>query len=238
MQLVSDSKGVDAFVLTIFRYLYAREHYGGAKAMVNRALEIFTNKNTLAFAGAVDLSGLIELDMNNANDALDRFKEAMEVRKSLLEPRDPLIASSLNNIALAYTELGEVQYAHDLHEEAIRHHLESRSDRIGNSYRNMSSLLLRMSKADEAEEMLQRCLSLTSFTDETFLNTEDRRFSGDMMLLSRIRALQNRLDDALRLASKALEVRQRLLGNGLKTCDSLYHVASLTYAQGDSDSAM
>ena len=64
------------------------------------------------------------------------------------------------------------------------------------------------------------------------------RFSSDMVLLSRIRLSQGCLDDAMRLASKALTFRQNLLGNRLKTCDSLYDVAGLLYRQGNFASAM
>jgi hypothetical protein len=85
---------------------------------------------------------------------------------------------------------------------------------------------------------LKSCPSLKDFTDDTFLKTGNPRFSGDMVLLSRIRRAQNRLDDAIRLSSKALAFRQRLLGNRLKTCDSLYDVASLLHIQGNIASAM
>lgn len=206
--------------------------------MIDAALETFEDKTTLAFASAIDLSGLIDLDMNSPSRAFNSFNKAFEIRKQLLGLTDPLIASSLNNIALAYTELGELDKAHATHEEAILIRLSTQSDRIGNSYSNMSSLLLRLGKPDEAEEMLKRCPSLRSFTDETFLNTGNPRFSGDMVLLSRIRLRQGRLEDAVRLASKALAFRQKLLGNRLKTCDSLYDVASLLYRQGNVASAM
>ncbi|KAI1776189.1 hypothetical protein F4818DRAFT_373934 [Hypoxylon cercidicola] len=59
-----------------------------------------------------------------------------------------------------------------------------------------------------------------------------------MVLLSRIRLKQGRVDDALRLASKALAFRQKLLGNRLKTCDSLYDVACILHLQGHSASAI
>jgi len=59
-----------------------------------------------------------------------------------------------------------------------------------------------------------------------------------MVLLSRIRLQQGRMDEAMRLASKALNFRQKLLGNRLKVCDSLYDVASLMEKQGKSASAM
>ncbi|PVH92526.1 TPR-like protein [Periconia macrospinosa] len=176
--------------------------------------------------------------MNNPDKALIPFEEAYAIRKKLLEPTDGMIASSLNNIALAYTEMGELDKAYAAHEEAISIRHCTNSNRIGNSYSNLSSLLLRMNRPDEAEEMLKRCPSLKDFTDETFIKTGNPRFSGDMVLLSRIRVQQGRLDEALRLASKALVFRQRLLGNRLKTCDSLYDVASLLHKHGNAASAI
>lgn len=162
----------------------------------------------------------------------------MEIRKANLGPDNPFIAYSLNNIALAYTEMGELELAYAAHQEAIHLRLKANSDRIGNSYSNTSSLLLRMGRPDEAEEMLSRCESLKDFTDETFLNTGNPRFSGDRVLLSRIRLAQGRTTDALRLASKALAFRRKLLGNRLKTCDSQYDVACMLLKEGHASSAM
>ena len=59
-----------------------------------------------------------------------------------------------------------------------------------------------------------------------------------MVLLSRIRRAQGRLDDAIRLSSKALTFRQSLLGNRLKTCDSMCLTAKLLQERGDIASAM
>ncbi|KAK4235372.1 hypothetical protein C8A03DRAFT_36778 [Achaetomium macrosporum] len=214
------------------KYLYEREMYFIAKKMVEQAISTFEDTTTLAYASAIDLGGLIDLDLTRAADALEPFKRALEIRKALLGPEDPFIAYSLNNIALAYTEMGELDLAYAAHEEAIRLRLKANSDRIGNSYSNMSSLLLRMGRPDKAEEMLARCPSLKDFTDETFLATNNPRFSGDMVLLSRIRLAQGRSEEALRLASKALAFRRKLLGNRLKTCDSQYGVACMLYKDG------
>ena len=221
-----------------FRYLYEREYYDIAKSMVDVALVNFTDKNSLAFATAVELSGLISMDLNDQHGALDRFREALRICKKLVEPGDPIIASHLVNVALANTEMGKLAEAYEAHELAMDIRLKSGSSRIGNSYSNMSSLLLRMGKADEAEEMLKRCPSLKEFTDETFIKTGNPRFSGDMVLLSRIRYAQGRLDEASRLSSKALLFRQSLLGDRIKTCDSLYDVAFFIHKQGDPASAM
>jgi tetratricopeptide (TPR) repeat protein len=206
--------------------------------MVLSALKTFENKDSLAFASAIDLSGLIDLDLCQPETALACFEQALGIRTSVMGQNDPLVASSLNNLALSYTEMGFLDRAHALHEDAIRIRLDADSGRIGNSYSNMASLLLRMGRADEAEEMLKRCPSLKDFQDDTFLKTGNPRFSGDMVLLSRIRLQQGRVDEAVRLASKALDFRRKLLGNGLKTCDSLYDVATLMHKQGNSASAM
>ncbi|XXH00199.1 Protein ssh4 [Hypoxylon texense] len=219
-------------------YLYERETYDVARSLVDAAVRTFEDKSTLAYASAIDLAGLIDLDLCHPSLALTPFKEALEIRKTRLGPDDPFIAFSLNNIALAHTELGDLEEAYATHQQAIDIRLRSSSDRIGNSYSNMASLLLRMGRPDDAEEMLGRCPSLKDFTDETFLRTGNPRFSGDMVLLSRIRLGQGRVGDALRLASRALAFRQQLLGNRLKTCDSLYDVARILHLQGHAASAI
>jgi tetratricopeptide (TPR) repeat protein len=225
-------------LLICFRYLYERECYDIARPFIDAALETFEDKNTLSYASAVELSGLLDLDMMHPEKALASFERALDIRKQFSTTSDSLIPASLNTIALAYTEMGKHAEAYDAHQSAITLRLNANSDRIGNSYSNMSSLLLKMGRPDEAEEMLKRCPSLKDFTDETFIKTGNPRFSGDMVLLSRIRVQQGRLDEALHLASKALAFRQRLLGNRLKTCDSLYDVASLLHMHGNTASAM
>lgn len=209
-----------------------------AQKMVEQAISTFEDTTTLAYASAIDLGGLIDLDLARAAHALGPFQRALEIRKSRLGPNDPFIAYSLNNIALAYTEMNKLDLAHAAHQEAIKLRQQANSDRIGNSYSNMSSLLLRMGRPAEAEEMLARCPSLKDFTDDTFLATGNPRFSGDMVLLARIRLAQGRPAEALRLASKALAFRRQLLGNRLKTCDSQYDVACMLHGEGHVSSAM
>ncbi|KAL8736413.1 MAG: hypothetical protein Q9166_000205 [cf. Caloplaca sp. 2 TL-2023] len=59
-----------------------------------------------------------------------------------------------------------------------------------------------------------------------------------MVLLARIRERQGRFEEATSLASKALSFRQKLLGNRLKTCDSLYQVAGILNMRGNVASAI
>ncbi|GAO19100.1 hypothetical protein UVI_02042000 [Ustilaginoidea virens] len=219
-------------------YLYERETYMVARSMIEQAVSTFEDTTSLEYASAIDLGGLIELDLAQPTKALAPFTRALQIRKAKLGLQDHFIAYSLNNVALAYTEMGELDDAFAAHQEAIRIRLQANSDRIGNSYSNLASLLLRMGRPEEAEETLAKCPSLKDFTDETFLSTGNPRFSGDMVLLSRIRRAQGRSTDALRLASKALDFRRKVLGNRLKTCDSQYDVASMLLEEGHISSAM
>ncbi|KAL9615519.1 MAG: hypothetical protein Q9167_000032 [Letrouitia subvulpina] len=231
--VLSDTETFAQLLLRCCWYLYEREIYAIARSWIKVALNNFHDRSTLAFASAIELQGLIEMDLNNQTSALDSFICVLNIRTALLGPDDAFIAASLTTLGIVHTELGNLAEAYSYHEKAIDIRLRTNSDRIGNSYSNMSSLLLRMDKADEAEKMLKRCPSLKNFTDDTFLNTGNPRFSGDMVLLARIRQRQGHDYEALRLATKALGFRQKLLGDRLKTCDSLYQVAELLRKRGD-----
>ncbi|KAK5630391.1 hypothetical protein RRF57_006106 [Xylaria bambusicola] len=182
--------------------------------MVGQAISIVNDTQSLGYASAIDLNGLIDLDLGHPDKALEQFTRALEIRKNKLGSEDPFIAYSLNNIALANTEREELELSYTAHQQAIGLRLKANSDRIGNSYSNLSSLLLRMGRPDEAEEVL-----------------------GGYVLLSRIRRAQNRKTDALRLATKALAFRRKLLGNRLKTCDSQYDVATMLLDENHVNSA-
>lgn len=129
----------------------------------------FENKTFLAFASEVDLSGLIDLDRNNPYNTFISFELALEIRENLLAPQDSLIASSFNNIALSYTEMGDLDMAYTAHEKALSVRLRAETG-VDNTYSNMSTLLLRMGKPKEAEGMMQKCPVLKDFTDDRFIN--------------------------------------------------------------------
>ncbi|KAH6667283.1 P-loop containing nucleoside triphosphate hydrolase protein [Halenospora varia] len=139
---------------------------------------------------------------------------------------------TLNAISLSYTEMNELDLAEEYGWQAIDVRLNYQSHRIGNSYSNMASIFLRRGLPDAAEEMLKKCPSIKDFTDKDFLDSKNPRFSGDVVLLSRIRLAQNRPKEALELSLAALNVRKKVLGPGLKTCASLYLVASLQHRCG------
>ena len=219
-------------------YLKEREYYDTAQELVAMAQENFEDKESLHYARVVNMAGLIALNLNEPLAAIDPFNCALSLREKLLRPDDALIAWAYNNIGLAYTELGRLPEALNSLEKALGMRLRNDTGLIGNSYSNLSSLFLRMDKADEAEAYLFKCPSLKDCTDDTFISKNNPRSAGDMVLLSRIRRAQGRKNDALRLASKALTYRRRLLGNGFAVCDSLYDVADLLHEDGNQGAAL
>ena len=80
--------------------------------MIQDALLIFEKKDTLAYASAMDLLGLIQLDRNDIHDALETFLKALRNRQRFRGPHEAFIVSSVNNIGLSYIELGELEKAY------------------------------------------------------------------------------------------------------------------------------
>lgn len=160
------------------RYLYEKERYEEAQSYLEIVVQRLPDRTSLAFASAIDLQGLIRLDLGWPKKAHQSFRQAFVLRTAILEAEHPFLAASLVNIGLAYTELRDLSKAWEFLQQSIDIRLKHNSDRIGNSYSNMASLLLLMGNPDEAEEMLKRCPSLKDFTDETFLETGNPRVSG------------------------------------------------------------
>jgi tetratricopeptide (TPR) repeat protein len=161
-----------------YRNLHEREDYTAAITFLDAALGIIARKSSLIYASALMLRGFIELDINKPRASFASFFQALNIRQRIMQPRDEFIASSLNALSLACTEFNELSKAQEYGLRAIEIRLRNRSDRIGNSYSNMASTLLRMGKPDEAEAMLKQCPSIKSFSDQSFLDSKDPRFSG------------------------------------------------------------
>ena len=91
------------------RYLYERENYSVSRSCVGIALQKFVNKDSLAYASAVDLGGLIDLDICHPSAALEAFQQAYTIRRSILPSDDLFLAASQVNLGLALTEIGEFE---------------------------------------------------------------------------------------------------------------------------------
>ncbi|KAK7230022.1 hypothetical protein V2G26_002192 [Clonostachys chloroleuca] len=105
---------------------------------------------SLEHSSAIDLGDLIDLDLAHPEVPREPFKQALEIRKAILGPEDPFIAYSLNNLALAYTEMGELDFA-----------LKS-----CDSQYDVASILLKQGHVSSAIQMLEEIVGISkTFTE-------------------------------------------------------------------------
>ncbi|CAP86729.1 Pc20g14000 [Penicillium rubens Wisconsin 54-1255] len=219
-------------------YLYEKENYRLARSYVDIALKKIVDKDSLTYASAVDLGGLINLDICHPSAALKAFEQAYTIRKSVLPSDDLFLAASQVNLGLALTEIGEFEKAHGYLKQSIDIRIMHSSDRLGNSYSNMASLLLRMGKPDDAEAMLKSCPSLKDFSDETFFQTGNPRFSGSVLLVNPksmigtnvvqgYGAIEQNQVSVLRHETGELELARELLQECIALSEALPHAEGL-----------
>ena len=77
----------------------------------------FIDRTSLAYASAIDLRGLIELDIGHPHECLKSFEQALRLRTNILSEDDPFLAASFVNLGLAFTEIGELAKARGLSSE-------------------------------------------------------------------------------------------------------------------------
>jgi tetratricopeptide (TPR) repeat protein len=65
-----------------YRYLYERENYDTAQYYLEASINTFSDRTSLSYASAIDLRGLIELDIGHPQDSLKYFEEASQSRSS------------------------------------------------------------------------------------------------------------------------------------------------------------
>ncbi|KAF8533574.1 hypothetical protein BDD12DRAFT_897322 [Trichophaea hybrida] len=218
-------KGKEKFAELLSRaawYLYEAEHYAEGKVLLNVVLDSLHDKTTLEYARAVNLYGLLCIDTNQATAAVEHIQQGLWIREELLGHEHPRVAISLSNLGMCYTEIGppKLDEAMESLEKSLAIRLKSDPGMVGNTYSNMSSLYLRMRQPDQAEAILAKCPSLKDMNDVSFCGRI-------------IHAAQGRVQEALRLGTKALEFRRKHWGNGFKTCAALCNVATLLHQEGN-----
>lgn len=136
---------------------------------------------SLAYAQAVNLLGLVEVDLGLSAQAVEHFKEGLLIRRKLLPAEDWGIAVSISNIGLAYTELGDFTNAMKYHKEALEFRTRINCHLLENSIANIAAALLRNGNLEEAEITYRKAKGMESFKDDDvqhFLKEELPRYAG------------------------------------------------------------
>ena len=174
---VSDSTIFAELLMRCAWYLYECERNHQGLPVIDVALKHIEDKESLQYAIAVNILGLLSNEVNRPKKALEYFKQVLAILEKLLPPDDEMMSRIYNHISLAYTELRDWKSASTFQQKATDIRLKNNSPRIGNSYSNMSSILVGLGKPEEAEEILMKCPSLQGQSEESFVRTDNPRFS-------------------------------------------------------------
>lgn len=213
------------------RHHYERERYGSIKSLLDRALFALGPTSGLPLACVHDLFGLLHRDMNQPNWALVSFRDGLQRKEKHVRSGHELIASSLLNIAITYTETEEFDKANEAYERAISIQDGANSTLLVVSYAGLASLRLKIGKLDEAEQLHTKALIAMGSTKTS------KQHAVLAVILSRIRYRQDRLTEALESAKQAYNTRLALFGEGLRTSDSSYDMACLELLLGNTENA-
>lgn len=124
---------------------------------------------------------MLLIDLHKPSQALIYALRALEIRKTHFGTIHPRVASVYNILGTIYTalypDLETLKKGMEYHRMALDIRLKHDHAKIGNTYSNMCSHLLRMGDHDGAENMLAKCPALVNFSDETFLKQTNPRFT-------------------------------------------------------------
>ncbi|KAF2734780.1 TPR-like protein, partial [Polyplosphaeria fusca] len=224
---------VHEFMELLFRaawFLYETEGYSDYESLIKTCLLILAKNNlteTISYASAINMLGLVEIDLGLPIQALAHFKQGLELRKKHSTADHWGIAVSLSNIGFAYVELGDIEKANEYHDQAMQFRRRINCRLINNSISNLASLYLRKGDPEEAERMYRTTPGMENFKDEDFICEDMPRYAGDLVLISTVREAQGKDQEALDKMMMVLEYHRRKTGPRFKTCFALCRIAKL-----------
>ncbi|KAJ8065271.1 hypothetical protein OCU04_005970 [Sclerotinia nivalis] len=225
------SGALDRKATELARYLYESEEYADSAGMIDTCLSLASKhslQETLQCAAVLNVKGLIEVDLGNSSTAVGYLREGLRLKESLCtNPDNWSIAASMSNVGIAYMEMGKVDLSMEYHNKALEFRKRIKYKRLDKSYFNLTALLVRMGKPDQAENMYRQVPGIGGLTDDDLLNDDKPRAASGLQVLSIIREQQGRIEDSLSLAMKVLEFRRNKFGGRFKTCGSLCRVGHL-----------
>jgi tetratricopeptide (TPR) repeat protein len=142
----------------------------------------------------------------------------------------PLVATSLNNLAILYREMGRYEQAEPLFQQA----LEMRKQLLGNdhpdvanSLNNLALLYHSSGRYEQAEPLYQQALKMI----KRLLGGDHLWMATSLNNLGELYRVMGRYEEAELLCQQALEISKRLLGNDSRLmANSLNNLASLYHS--------
>jgi tetratricopeptide (TPR) repeat protein len=160
------------------------------------------------------------------------YKEALTIRRAALPARHPLIALTLNNLAVLYRSQGRLDEAEPLYKEALtirRAALPASHADMAQSLNNLAVLYKWLGRYGEAEAFLTECLEII----RGVLPASNSNLATSLNNLADVYASQGRLDEAEPLYKEALSIERVTLTTGHPDiANTLNNLASLYESHG------
>ncbi|MEA2029381.1 MAG: CHAT domain-containing tetratricopeptide repeat protein, partial [Campylobacterota bacterium] len=139
------------------------------------------------------------------NKAYEHYQKALKIRQKVLGENHSLTAQSYENLASFYSELGSYQKALHYRQKALAIRQKTK-DHLAESNHNLGRTYQKDGQYTKALEFFFRSLTLRT------QSKKDQDWSATAYIyIAQIYHNQNRLDDALKYAQKALHIHQSIL---------------------------
>lgn len=216
----------------------ARHEEGLAWASVARMLvRRLGQTEELRGADLLNAVGGVQHGRGDYGAAMQMYEGALAIREAVLGPEHPLVASSLNNLAVAKKALGDVEHALALHERVItiRENVLGRDHPdVANSLGNLAVLLRSRGDEERALALHERALAIR----ETALGAEHPTVATSLNSIALIRADRGDHDGARALHERSLAIVENAFGaEHPRVADPLNNLAELAREEGDFETA-
>jgi tetratricopeptide (TPR) repeat protein len=166
------------------------------------------------------------------------YEETRQILEAELGPQHPSIATTLNNLAALYLEMGEYEKALQLFQRALNIRekvLGTKHLDVAQTLNNLAELYLKTGEYEEALQLFQRALDIR----EKVLGTKHLDVAITLNNLAALYLKMGNYEKALHFFRRALDVRESTLGpEHTSVATTLNNLATLYLKMGNHEKAL
>ena len=214
----------------------------GFQQYLPQALECVTliEQKHLALSEAADLMESVGNYLGHRGQfmkAESLHQQALAISEQTFGPENPLMATSLNNLATLYAAQGKYRQAKSSYQRALAIWQSVKGPRTPHEIRiltNLAGLYIGEGKLEQAEALYKQALTMA----EQALQPEDEEIAHTLNGLAVLYSSQGKFERALSLYQRALAINEKTLGpEHPATAVSLNDLADLYQGQGKYEQA-
>ena len=228
-----DSEGFIAASNELGSFFRGKTQYEDSLHCFQEALECMESlglaDSTPYLTALMNRAGTLRL-AGRAEEAVSDFLRVLALLKGDTGDIPYIRASTLNNLGLAYQDLGDLDKAEAYAMQALEiiRTLPGMEAEIASSGNNLASLCLRRGRLDEAERWLREAMVYY----ESPAGEHDPHFANAYATLAALHRRQNRLEEALECYKQAASAVERFFGKNENYNAVLRDAAAVSRALG------